>query len=109
MYFWGNVPPAFTHNAPRKIARALCDYNHWTNPQQKELEKAKREIGHLRERLQKTELIIEVQNKLTDTWSRGRVKRREQMIQEAKDLAEEVGISETCKTLGIPRSTFYFV
>ena len=31
------------------------------------------------------------------------------MIQEAKDLAEEVGVSEACKTLGIPRSTFYYV
>lgn len=30
------------------------------------------------------------------------------MIQEAKDLAEEVGISRACKTLGIPRSTFYY-
>lgn len=31
------------------------------------------------------------------------------MIQVGKDLAEEVGVFEACKTLGIPRSTFYYV
>ncbi|MFO7944885.1 MAG: hypothetical protein R6U51_11365 [Anaerolineales bacterium] len=30
------------------------------------------------------------------------------MIQEAKELAEEVGVSVACKTLGIPRSTYYY-
>lgn len=30
------------------------------------------------------------------------------MIQEAKKLAEGVGVSVACKTLGIPRSTFYY-
>jgi len=30
------------------------------------------------------------------------------MIQEAKVLAEEVGVSGACKTMGIPRSTFYY-
>jgi transposase len=35
------------------------------DPQQEELEKAKREIGHLRERLRKAELIIEAQKKIS--------------------------------------------
>ncbi|MFO7943115.1 MAG: DDE-type integrase/transposase/recombinase, partial [Anaerolineales bacterium] len=30
------------------------------------------------------------------------------MIQEAKGLGEEVGVSVACKTLGIPRSTYYY-
>lgn len=30
------------------------------------------------------------------------------MIQKAKELAEGVGVSVACKTLGIPRSTFYY-
>lgn len=35
------------------------------DPQQEELEKAKREIDHLRERLRKAELIIEAQKKIS--------------------------------------------
>lgn len=35
------------------------------DPQQEELEEAKREIEHLRERLRKAELIIEAQKKIS--------------------------------------------
>ena len=30
------------------------------------------------------------------------------MIEEAKGLADEIGVSKACKTMGIPRSTFYY-
>jgi hypothetical protein len=68
--------------------------------EQEQLSKMKDENRRLRERLRQTELIIEAQKNLSDTWSAGSRGERARMIEQAAALSTEVGVSAACTLQG---------
>jgi putative transposase len=76
------------------------------NPLTSEVQRLQKENRRLSKKLQKAELLIEVQKKNFSTAGSGNT-RREQLMQAVETLAPTVGKKAVCAALGVSRATLY--